>query len=219
MRMKYLVRPLEIKAVDDEGHIEGYGSVFNVIDSYRDIVLPGAFEETIAKHKKDGTKPAMLWQHRTDLPVGVWNEFEEDDHGLALAGDFVLEVQQAKEAHALTKAGAVTGMSIGFTVPKGGEEYNEEHRVWNISKIDLWEVSIVTFPANKEAQISEVKHLIEGNHFPTEREFERYLKLDAGFSKAEARTVIKEGYKALIRPGADNTEIVAKINSMLERAK
>lgn len=217
MRVKHIVRPLQIKAVGDDGKFSGYGSVFDVVDSYRDIVMPGAFEKSLQKHREKGTAPALLWQHQSDKPIGVWTEFQEDETGLKMDGELVLDVQLAREAHSLMKAKAVRGLSIGFTVPKGGEEYDKERNVWLIREVDLWETSIVTFPANKEAQISEVKHLVELGHLPSIRDFEAYLMQDAGLSKSQARTVLNDGYKALVMQDADESEVVAKLNDIIKR--
>ncbi len=215
MKRRYAVRPLEIKAADDEGKFSGYGSVFDVIDSYHDIIVPGAFEQTIEEHKKAGTAPALLWQHQSDKPIGVWEKFSEDETGLLMEGQLLMDVQLAKEAKSLIKAKAVRGLSIGFTVPKGGEEYDKERNVWIIKQVNLWETSIVTFPANKDAQIQEVKHLIESGQFPSIREFERYLMHDAGFSRSQARTVLNDGYKSLLKHDAED-EISAKIDEMIK---
>ena len=112
-RRNTIVR-LEQRAIGDDGTIEGYGSVFNVVDDWGDIIVPGAFAATLAAHKAAGTMPAMLWQHRDAEPIGVWTDMVEDSRGLRVKGRLVLEAPRGKEAHALLKAGALNGLSIGF---------------------------------------------------------------------------------------------------------
>ena len=216
MKMKHITRPLKIKAADENGHFEGYGSVFDVVDSYRDIILPGAFEKTIQWHKDRGEAPKLLWQHHADQPIGIWSQFDEDDTGLKLAGELLVDdVRQASEAYALLKAGALSGLSIGFTVPKGGEEYDKERNVWLIREVELWETSIVTFPANRDAVVTDVKNTIESGELPTVRDFETFLMRDAGFSRTQARIIINEGYKNLATQDASEAEIVAAIDKLL----
>lgn len=217
MKIKHITRPLLIKSVAEDGTFEGYGSVFNVIDSYRDIVLPGAFENSLKDHEKNKTAPALLWQHRSDEPIGVWTSISEDDHGLKMTGQLALGTQRGKEAYELLRMGAVKGLSIGFRIPKGGEEYDEEHNVWNLKEVELWETSVVTFPANQAAQVTEVRASLKEGIFPEIRDFEAFLTRDAGFSRSQARTIINQGYKSLITHDAEDlTAIESKLNSMLE---
>lgn len=222
METKRLTRPLELKAVGDDGTFEGYGSVFNVIDSYRDVVLPGAFEKTIKEHNEAGTMPALLWQHRSDEPIGVYTSMEEDDHGLKLAGQLILDTQRGKEAHALLKAGAVRGLSIGFTVYKDGQKYNDEHGVWELSDINLWETSVVTFPANAEANVTDVRATLAPGCYPSQRAFEKSMR-DLGFSRDDAVVIATEGFTALQRdagagsPGALQREAGAELAELVNR--
>ena len=154
MYLKHITRPFDLKKIGDENGITGMGSVFGDLDSYRDIVLPGAFAKSIKEMKAADRVIPMLWQHRSDEPIGYWDSFKESEKGLELGGDFVLEVEKAREAQALSKRKVVTGLSIGYTVPKGGSEYDKEKNINFLSEIDLWEVSLVTFPAIDTAQPS-----------------------------------------------------------------
>ena len=142
--------------VAEDGTFTGYGSVFGNMDSYREIVLPGAFSESIKAIKAAGDPLPMLWQHKSDQPIGGYTSLVEDSHGLKVTG-FLLkdEVQQAKEAYALMKARIVKGLSIGYYVLQ--DSYNEKDNVRNLVKLDLREISPVTFPANVEAQVDNVK--------------------------------------------------------------
>lgn len=214
MKFKHLTRPFEVKTVRDDGTFDGYGSVFNVIDSYRDIVVPGAFAKTIARHAEQKSAPALLWQHNTHEPVGVWDSMSEDEHGLKMVGRLALGTQRGKEAYELLKMGAVRGLSIGFSVPKGGAEYNDTTDLMMLKEIDLWETSIVTFPANPAAQVTDVRAALDQGTLPTLREFEGFLLRDAGFTRSQAAAIVNEGYKSLLKREADND--VAEIERLLD---
>lgn len=182
MNMKYIDRPFEVKAVEDSGEFTGYGSIFGNVDSYKEIVAPGAFADSLATWKAQGKLPPVLWQHRSDQPLGPYLEMSEDDTGLFLKGQLLVDdVRQAREARALMKSKAVNGLSIGF-VPKE-ESYDRETGITTLMRVDLWEVSVVTFPANALAQISSVKSDVET--IQTLRDAERFLR-DSGMSRSGA---------------------------------
>lgn len=176
----------EIKAVDDSGIIEGYGSVFGNLDSYSDIVAPGAFAKSLEEAKASGRMPAMLWQHNPDEPIGVWTEMREDDRGLFVKGKLA-ETQRGKEARELIKLGALTGLSIGYTTRTYQVDRENDSRV--LTDVQLWEVSPVTFPANSEARITGVK----ADAISSPKDFERFLR-DAGFSRREAKQITAHGF-------------------------
>lgn len=176
----------QIKATGEDGSVEGYGSVFDVEDSYSDVIVKGAFEETIKAHKAAGTMPAMLWQHDAEHPIGVWTEMSEDAKGLKLKGMIDLDVQKGREAYSLLKKGALRGLSIGF-VSKGWS-YDEKTGIRTLSEIDLWEVSIVTFPANPKATTTSVK-AADVAAITTIRQAEKALR-DAGFSDDAAKAFV-----------------------------
>lgn len=181
----------EFKASDEDGTrtIEGLGSVFGNTDSYGDIVMPGAFAETIKTRK-----PAMLWQHRSDMPIGIWDEVEETKKGLRLKGR-ILETQAGNDAYTLAKAGALTGLSIGFNTKK--YEIDEKKKVRKLTELELFEVSLVTFPANDKATITNVKSRPQ-----TLREFEEFLREAGLFSREDATTIALRGFKALTTQGS-----------------
>jgi HK97 family phage prohead protease len=176
--MERLTFPFEIKAenVTDEGIFEGYGSVFNKIDSYRDTVLPGAFSKTLKKRSAKHIR--MLWQHWSDTPVGKYLKIREDDHGLAVEGKLLLEIEKARDAHVLLKEEAIGGLSIGFNTKKF--ERDNDTGVRKLLEIDLWEISLVTFPADTHAKITGVKDI------NNKRDMENYLR-EAGFSRSDAK--------------------------------
>lgn len=207
-RLAFTVEGLEIKEDGDARTVEGYASVFNNVDSYSDIVMPGAFAKSIK-----GRKPAMLWQHDSGQPIGVWDEMEEVKKGLYVKGR-ILPTTAGNDAYTLVKAGAVTGMSIGYAARKW--EIDADKGIRKLTEVELYEVSLVTFPANEKAQITRVKS-VDGQ-FMTEREFEELLR-DVGLSHKEAKTVVSDGYKALLKHrdgGAEelNDTITKAINAL-----
>ena len=143
---------LEIKSMQADGTFAGYASVFHMVDSQRDIVRPGAFAESLKKRKHP---LQLLWQHQWDSPIGVIAQIFEDKHGLYVEGKLLLDVARAREAYALLKAGAIRGLSIGFTVQKAKQNIDTGTR--ELLQVDLWEVSLVTLPANEAAQVTVVK--------------------------------------------------------------
>lgn len=170
---------LEIRAAED-GTVEGYGSVFDVQDSYADVIEKGAFAKSISTHKSAKSMPAMLWQHDSSQPIGVWTSMSEDDNGLRVVGRLAMDTVKGKEAHALLKMGALNGLSIGFMTKQ--YRYDEETDIRTLTEVDLWEVSLVTFPANTQARVTQVKSVDE---LQTLKDAERILR-DSGFSKQDA---------------------------------
>lgn len=152
---------LQIKATGDDGTVEGYGSVFGVRDNYDDVIAKGAFVDSLKSHKAARTMPAMLWQHDADKPIGVWTEMVEDEKGLRIKGQLAMETVKGKEAHALLKMGALNGLSIGFMSKEWA--YDRETEVRTLTAIDLWEVSLVTFPANEKARVMNVKAISDND--------------------------------------------------------
>lgn len=190
MTVDRLVVPFERKAADDDARtFEGYGSVFGTLDSYADVVAKGAFTRSLRDWKRKGRMPAMLWQHQPDEPVGVWAEMAEDDHGLLVKGK-LLTTGKGPHAYEALKEGALSGLSIGFRTLKS--KMDEESGIRTLTEVELWEVSLVTFPANDPARVSQVKAVAEW----TERDFEEHLR-EAGFSKAAALCVVAKGFRAL----------------------
>jgi HK97 family phage prohead protease len=167
----------EIKAIREDGTFDGYGSVFNVKDLHSEIVAPGAFTESLQNHKSAGTMPAMLWQHRADEPIGIYTAMGEDGKGLKLSGQLALKTARGSEAYEFLKIGAVSGLSIGFTTKQ--DTIDRKTGIRTLNKVDLWECSLVTFPANDIARVQSVKSI------ETIREAEDVLR-DSGFSRAEA---------------------------------
>lgn len=139
---------LELKDVSDEGTFKGYGAVFGNKDLGGDVITPGAFTKTLSERK---TMP-LLWHHHTHEVIGIFSG-SEDPKGLAVAGSLNLEVQRAREVHSLMKQGAVTGMSIGYTSQR--KDWVGDTRM--LRELKLYEVSLLPFPMNPQAQVAAVK--------------------------------------------------------------
>lgn len=193
---------LEIKAVDEKGTFEGYGSTFNGSpDSYNDIVAPGAFAETLVAHKRAGTMPLMLFGHDTrDVPIGDYVDMAEDGKGLWVQGKIDLEDEKGARVHRAMKRKSIRGLSIGYDTIE--QERDPKTGVNKLIKLDLWEVSVVNFPANKRSVITDVKHdvkelrekLCAGDRL-TVREWEKLLKREFGLSNSEAERAVRINLK------------------------
>lgn len=189
----------EFKALTDQGDFEGYASTFGNIDGVGDIVSSDAFNKTLREAKKTGKYPKLLWQHRFDSPIGVITEMRKDGTGLLIKGRLNLDVSKGKEAHSLLKQGAMDSMSIGYYVMDC--DVDAKTGVRTIKDLKLWEVSLVTFPANEKAVVTGVK-----SKPVTEREFERFLRDEGGFSQSEAKTIVAKGFKAIGQRDVDAAE-------------
>jgi HK97 family phage prohead protease len=185
----------EFKLADDgeaTGTISGYASVFNLLDRGGDIVLPGAFKASLAESKRAKRRVPMLWQHSSDQPVGIWDELTEDDRGLKVRGTLLMDVPQAVTARALIKGGAVSGLSIGFRTKEA--EIDRTTGARKLKKIDLWEISLVTFPMLPEAQVSGVKN----SHAFDASAWEQAFR-DEGLSNREAKIATSVARKLSLR--------------------
>ena len=209
--------PLTIKSVSDSGEFEGYGSVFGVEDSYSDVVIRGAFAGTLARWKEKGRLPAMLWQHNMSEPIGIYTEMREDDTGLYVKGRLLIDDDPlAKRAHGHMKAGSLTGMSIGYLLEDNGYEYDKEKGIWLLKAIDLWEVSLVTFPANDEARITDVKSLLARGETPPPSKVERALR-EVGFSGSQAKAFMAKGYGAVSPREAGADDALQSLKTLFDR--
>lgn len=180
------------------GTFEGYAATFNEpVDDFLDIIAPGAFSESLAQHRANGTMPALLWSHMTAEPIGKWLSIAEDRHGLAVEGQLTA-TQRGTEAHALMKHGALA-LSIGFRINPDGASYQGSIRT--LKNLDLVEISTVAIPANRAARILNVKG--GGRHLANIRELETLLR-DAGLSKVAARRLSMGGWPALSRDDASD---------------
>lgn len=203
--MPYFNVPFEVKQDDitEEGNFKGYGAVFGgKPDRKRDIIREGAFKNTLNAGGRNGTGVAMLWQHDSAKPIGIWNSLVENTRGLKVDGQLAVkgfvhptyDVRQATEAYVLLKMRALQGLSIGWGFPQddkgkikdGSYTIDEKKRIRYVNEIELWEVSPVTFPAKLSATITQVKSIEDAKN---ERELEAILR-ESGLSKHAAQYLV-----------------------------
>lgn len=213
--MKYLNRPIEIKAVNEDGLFSGYASVFEEIDSYRDIVKRGAFEKTLAESESKGRAVPILWQHDAAKPIGVYTELKEDEHGLYVEGQLNMDVQQAREALSLLRQKALSGISIGYNSVRYDTDVKSGVR--RLYELKLYEASLVTFPACDGARVTDVKTILADGQLPSLPEFEDFL-CEAGFSRSQAKAIAGNGLTKLIRRevGSEDDDAISKALAILK---
>jgi len=148
---KFLPEP--VSGVDTDGVFEGYASLFGEADLGKDVVMPGAFRDSL--RKRGAAQVRLLWQHDPAQPIGRWLSIAEDLRGLRVRGRLNLAVSQARDIHALMRDGAVDGLSIGFRVERARAERPTGLR--RLERLDLWEISVVTFPMLPGARVETVK--------------------------------------------------------------
>ena len=183
----------EIKAEHDEeekGVFSGYGSIFGNKDLGNDIVVEGAFAKSIARRGAKGVK--LLYQHKADEPIGVFDEILEDRKGLKVKGRLAMGTQRGREVYELMKMGALDGLSIGFRVDSKGYDYDERGKRRKLKEVDLMEISAVTFPMNPRARVAQVKGANR-----TVREWEDLLRDAGNLSRSEAKVAAGAVAKAL----------------------
>lgn len=181
------VASLSVKAEGEDDEyltISGYGSVFGNVDNGGDMVVPGAFKECIAS----GRKPKMLWQHDPSQPIGAWDEMGEDERGLYVKGRISKRATKGSEVAELVKMGAIDGLSIGYRTQE--YEMDMDSGTRKLTKLDVWETSVVTFPMNTLASIYAMKA-----DEMTERDLERAFK-DMGHSNRMAKAMAGGAWKA-----------------------
>jgi len=143
-------RPEAGLAVTDGHVVEGYASLFGRKDQGGDVVMKGAYAASLKRLAVAGGRIKMLWQHDPRQPIGVWDEVREDATGLWVKGRILTELERGREAAALLAAGAIDGLSIGYRTVKA-ERDGKGRRL--LSELELWEVSLVTFPMLTEARV------------------------------------------------------------------
>jgi len=189
--------------ISEDGSFKGYGSIFGNRDLVGDVVNKGAFKESIKRKGPRGIR--MLWQHNVSNPIGYYTDVHEDKKGLYVEGQLILDtiktiktdedesvdtgvpnVPDAFRVHALMKRKAIGGLSIGYFIKNYEKdvEWDSDKGIRYLNKLDLWEISPVTFPANTRAKITRVKDagIFEAK---TPRELEFALR-EAGIAKRMA---------------------------------
>lgn len=185
MDIKHFACALQVKALAGDGVFSGYASVFNAIDQQNEVVAAGAFARTLRQAAQQNRTPAMLWMHDPTLPIGLWQQIREDPNGLAVEGRLALRTQKGAEAYELLKMGALTGLSIGYRVVASRVDAQRKARV--LTDVDLFEISLVTFPANEAARVDDVKTPVPGKGVALRRE----LRAAAERLNQAARTLRK----------------------------
>lgn len=180
--------PLEVKEIDSDGRIEGYASIFGNVDQGGDIVMPGAFKRSCERMRMTGRKMPMLWQHDPSQPIGAWDVAAEDSKGLRVQGRVLDAVSRGREAIALLKADAISGLSIGYRTLDSEYRDTERGSLREIKEAELWETSLVTFPMNPEATVTDVKQL------SSPREVEQLLR-KSGVPGTFAKLLALHGYE------------------------
>ncbi|MBM6577123.1 HK97 family phage prohead protease [Microvirga sp. SRT01] len=176
----------EVNDNDGKMSFSGYGAVFGNVDSYGDVIAPGAFAKSLATHYSEGSQPLMFLNHDAfgSLPIGRWTEMSEDGHGLKVHGE-LLDTQMGKDTYTALKAGAINGLSIGFRPIEFATRSKPDEPRRTLKAIDLIEVSVVTIPANQKARVQAVKSFGEQM---TVRDLEMLLK-ECGLSRGESTAV------------------------------
>jgi len=195
-------RPFELKFADSAktGSFSGYGAVFGNVDDGGDLIVKGAFAQSLAQWKAKGRMPKMLWQHGMGLaandmlPVGYWTNIEEDAHGLKVEGQLdPVDTERGRTLLAGMKNKAIDSMSITYVAQDYtyGKTADEPFRT--ITKMELWEVGPVLWGMNELAEIDEAK---AASDIETIRDFETFLRDAGGFSIADAKAIASGGFKA-----------------------
>lgn len=207
---------LEIKAVQEDGFFSGYGAVFGNIDWYNDVILPGAFTASLAKWRAKNKMPPVLWNHNDSEPIGVYTNVYEDEKGLFVEGKLLVDdVPRAKSIHALLKAGAIDGLSIGYSTKKANQQGNG---VRELVEVELGEISIVTQPANERSVITSVKSKLDEGELPTLPEFEKFLR-ESGFSKSQSVAIASKGLRSLLSESEEEIKEAKSISNALNILK
>jgi hypothetical protein len=195
--VKFEIKTEEID--EEKGMFSGYGSIFNNKDLGNDVVLAGAFAQSIGRKGAKAIK--LLYQHKQDEPIGVFDEIIEDQKGLKVKGRLAMGTQRGREVYELMKMGAIDGLSIGYRVDDKGYDYDKRRRRRMLKSVDLMEISAVTFPMNPKARIQAVKGAER-----TVREWEELLRDVGSLSRTEAKAAASAVSKALEQRDAVKVE-------------
>lgn len=196
----------EIKSIDESGAFEGIASVYGNVDSYGDVVEPGAFSKTIAER---GKSIPILWQHDSRLPIGSGEVFDAGTH-LGIKGQILEAVSHGGDAMRLAKAGIVKGLSIGYQVLK--DSWDAERKVRLLKEIKLYEVSFVTFPANELAVLTGIKSgLPDDEAYEAIQQYITDIKAGRTISAA-TRSKIQSAIESLSALLVDDDEAASKSN-------
>jgi uncharacterized protein len=188
----------------DKGEIEGYASTFGNVDLGGDIVMRGAFESTLAKHRAEHRLPAMLWSHDLSRPIGKWLDMREDGRGLLVKGRININTRDGADAYQHAKGGSAVGLSIGYEVARADHDRNGNRL---IQEAVLYEVSLVALPMNTQAGVTSVKLM-------SARQCEKWLRT-CGLSRGAALKLTAGGWPALTGEHDQPIELGDAVDSLL----
>jgi HK97 family phage prohead protease len=218
MEQKFLDVSIDVKAVEPTGIFSGYASTFGGDpDAYGDIVQKGAFSDSLKKNGWGGNGIKLLWQHDSTAVIGVWKELVETEKGLKVTGELAVNTTLGKDAYELLKMGAINTLSIGFNIVEAEDDRQTKTR--QLNKLDLFEISLVTFPANVSATIEQVKASISDvSEIRNIRELEKLLRsARGGFSQEAAKYLVKlfkQGYFKEREVSFDAEKLLEKLKSV-----
>lgn len=204
-------------AGEKPGQFRGYASVFDVVDSDRDIVVAGAFKDAL----DNPSAVKMFFNHAFwDLPIGKYLELEEDQKGLLVDGLLTVESSKGADVHACMKAQTVDGLSIGFSMGPDDWEYDSAKGVRIIKRVDLHEISVCTFPANDSARIDLETFKSRVEHLDSVGDIERFLREAGGMSRGLAKAFAAQAREVYQRdaglPTEAKSDLIQQLGSLVE---
>ncbi len=194
----------------EEGTFEGHVAVFDKLNDFGEIVMPGAFKKTLKARGKGKVK--MLRQHQQSSIIGIWEELREDNEGLFVRGRLLTEIQAAKETLILLKAKALDGLSIGFRTII--EEFDSKKKQVRLLELDLFEISLVAIPAQAAALVTSVRAM-SPEEITTKTELEKALR-NAGFSTSTSKYICAGWNPPALRNAEGGEEMVKRIRRLTE---
>lgn len=201
--MDFAASPFEIKHLSDGGLIEGLLAGFGNVDSHGDRIASKAFTRTLAERK--GRPLPMLLHHDLARPIGAWTEWSEQANGLHVKGSLTLATRDAQEAYALAKAGALTGLSIGYKTKSAVHDRYTGER--DLLDLDLFEGSLVTVPSNPKTLVTSVKSIANAGDIAE-------LLREAGVSGRKAKAAAGAAWKAITQSD-DETQADAELAALI----
>lgn len=207
-----------------EGYLHGYASVFGGVDFYDDTIEPGAYDSFLAKVRSgEALMPKMFYNHNCwdSVPVGKWTDLDVDDRGLRISGQLNLNVQQGRDLYEAIKFGTIDGLSVSIRMLSEDMELDDQD-IRHIKNVrDIKEVSLCTFPADKNARIITYKAEMDAANVKSLRDFENYLR-DAGLPASEAKTLISVAKGVILAEASQRDADKAQtegLNAINERLK
>lgn len=188
MPFKFFNFKVDAASVTEAGEFSGYASTFGNKDQGGDIVMKGAFDLWLSEWNGSGNPLPILWNHDGRDVRGAFTSLTPDEKGLFVVGKLNQDTQGGREARALMTQPAINGMSIGYDIYPGGIQYDPKQDAYLLTALELWEISLATFPMNRSARVETVKTALTRGGEPTLRDIERALR-EQGFGKREAKVI------------------------------